>query len=991
VRRARVVLAPVLALPFLLLLADLAGAAIAFDDSASAQGRDVTGLTWAHTVGAGSGRILIVGVSFRESDIRTLDSVTYGGSGLTLIGGVTDPVDAKNRVEIWKLTNPPVGTDSVSLTFSGLVRVVGGSASFTGVSQTAPHGAFTSAAGSSLSPSVVVASAAGDVVLDVVAVKGDANSATEGPGQTRLWYRKTPGGGKDENGAASTEPGAASVTMSWTLDTSADWAIGAISLRPGAEIRGRVFEDADFAGTAAGWDGGVADLGLANVDVELYDATDAYVASVSTGVGGTYTFSDVADGAYKVRARSATIGDADTAPAGTYNACVPATCSYPVPEMTWGNGSPSYGGQIPTVVDPATGDNAGPGDTWVPVTVSGADVTDVDFGFAYNLIVNVNDTGQGSLRQFLLNANSIGQANGTTASESRFRIPAGLLDGNGVASIAPATVLPIVSDDSTSVDGMTQTASVGDTNPSGPEVEIDGSAIGPAFNGLHFTSGHNLVRGLIVNRFAGGASNAIRFLGAAASYNAVKGCYIGTRFDGAAAAGNNTGIQITGGAVADTIGGAAAGEGNLIAGNTSYGVRISDAGTNGHMILGNTIGTNLAGTAAIPNNYGIVLASAASGVRVGASGAGNLISGNTNYGIYVTGATSCVVEGNLIGTQSDGISPRPNSRGIHLAAGATNFTIGGTGVGEGNVITYNTVAGVSLLNATTDGHVIRGNSIFSNGGLGIDLDPGGPGVGGGSNDDQAAPVIEAIEGGAGSDFAVYVTAGAGETVDFYRVENAAAPVVTADPSGFGEGYLYLGSCTDGGASTGPHVQAGADGDPSAGRIRAVLLASGVGRAELVTATSTSASGTSEFAANVAAGPIRIVKRAFQLDGTPVASGTAAPKGARLRYLLYVNNAGGAVADVSLQDVLDPAFVYQPGTILFDASVDACVDASCTGAEEAAIYAAAVGGTAGTDGEDADPVSVTGTTIDAGDASAGNARLDLGAGKVWAMVFTVKVN
>ena len=97
------------------------------------------------------------------------------------------------------------------------------------------------------------------------------------------------------------------------------------------------------------------------------------------------------------------------------------------------------------VDDTATGDNAGPGDTYVSVTVSGADVTGVNFGFAYNLIVNrTDDAGadnirstQGSLRQFIKNANAIGTANGTTANVSQFRVPNSLLDGNGVASIIP--------------------------------------------------------------------------------------------------------------------------------------------------------------------------------------------------------------------------------------------------------------------------------------------------------------------------------------------------------------------------------------------------------------------------------------------------------------------------------------------------------------------------------------------------------------------------
>ena len=253
-------------------------------------------------------------------------------------------------------------------------------------------------------------------------------------------------------------------------------------------------------------------------------------------------------------------------------------------------------------------------------------------------------------------------------------------------------------------------------------------------------------------------------------------------------------------------------------------------------------------------------------------------------------------------------------------------------------------------------------------------------------------MIDGLLGGAGSDCAAFVTVAAGDTVEFFRVENPAAPVVTPDGTGAGEGYLYLGRCIDGGATSGPHVAAGSDADPAPGKVRATLLASGVSKGDLVTATATASGGTSEFATNVAANAIEIVKRAFELDGTPIASASTMPKGSRINYLLYVNNPGGAVTDVSLQDVLDPGFLYLTGTMRFDNSVDACADQICTPAEEAAVFGATDGGTAGTDAVNGgDVVGFGGVTIDAGDEVAANARLDIAAGKVWALAFTVKVN
>ena len=195
----------------------------------------------------------------------------------------------------------------------------------------------------------------------------------------------------------------------------------------------------------------------------------------------------MANGNYKVRVRSATIGDPDTPPKGGLNATVPATWPYPLAELTWGNGAALYGGQSATVDDTATGDNAGPGDTFVTVVVSGADVTGVDFGLAYNLIVNASDDSnadsvrsrQGSLRQFLKNANAIGTGGGTTANSSQFRMQVAANQSSGADSwwrISPSVALPSLADGGATVDGSTQRTNRGaNSNTLGPEIELDGA------------------------------------------------------------------------------------------------------------------------------------------------------------------------------------------------------------------------------------------------------------------------------------------------------------------------------------------------------------------------------------------------------------------------------------------------------------------------------------------------------------------------------------
>jgi uncharacterized repeat protein (TIGR01451 family) len=137
----------------------------------------------------------------------------------------------------------------------------------------------------------------------------------------------------------------------------------------------------------------------------------------------------------------------------------------------------------------------------------------------------------------------------------------------------------------------------------------------------------------------------------------------------------------------------------------------------------------------------------------------------------------------------------------------------------------------------------------------------------------------------------------------------------------------------------------------------------------------------------------LVKRAFLADGTPVVTGTSLPKGSIVKFMIYVNNNTSIpVSDVSVQDALAATFAYQAGTIKVDNSVANCAATVCTGAEETAIYAAVNAKTADTDAVDGDTVSYTaaGTTINAGNQHVANGQLDIAANRVWAVMFTVKM-
>ena len=87
--------------------------------------------------------------------------------------------------------------------------------------------------------------------------------------------------------------------------------------------------------------------------------------------------------------------------------------------------------------------------------------------------------------------------------------------------------------------------------------------------------------------------------------------------------------------------------------------------------------------------------------------------------------------------------------------------------------------------------------------------------------------------------------------------------------------------------------------------------------------------------------LTLVKSAFLTsDGSQLTSGATLPQGTLVDFMIYVNNSGSVVInDTSIQDVLDPLFVYQPGTIRVDNS-QTCAAAVCIPGEEPAIYAAA---------------------------------------------------
>lgn len=199
---------------------------IALDGAASgftASGA-ISSMTWNHTVGAGNDRLLVVSFVADQSGAKNISSVTYNSVPLTRFGFVTS---GAVWVEMWYLINPPTGTFQTRIVFSKTTPVAA-AMSFTGVRQTDPFGAAATNNATSASPSVAVASAPGELVVDALMVDQVSGlTVTAGGAQTQLWARTG-----NSRGAGSTQDGGDAVTMSWKLSTSRAWGLVAGSMKP---------------------------------------------------------------------------------------------------------------------------------------------------------------------------------------------------------------------------------------------------------------------------------------------------------------------------------------------------------------------------------------------------------------------------------------------------------------------------------------------------------------------------------------------------------------------------------------------------------------------------------------------------------------------------------------------------------------------------------------------------------------------------------------
>ena len=394
------------------------------------------------------------------------------------------------------------------------------------------------------------------------------------------------------------------------------------------------------------------------------------------------------------------------------------------------------------------------------------------------LVTNTNDSGSGSLRQAILNADA------HSGSDSvLFNIP--LSDPNydaasGVWTIRPSTVYSITNQ-ATVLDGTSQARFAGlDTNPLGPEIEIDGTT-STSHYGIAISGSGNHVKGLCLHSFlqtlfvitddsnrvsgcylgtdasgmrrqdrqgygitlmhcdynilggAGADRNVVSglrangvFIGPGASHNQVIGNYIGVNSAGTDTISNANGILVSSTSRHNTIG-----PDNVVSGNKNYGILLIAASGDSNLVSGNFIGTDATGTVALGNGHDGIYIEGSGYNLIGGHEAGqrNVISGNGSAGIYIWGASAKgnVIQGNYIGVDASGAGALANgTHGIYLVHDAGYAQIGGTEPGEGNLISGNRGEGILLENS--GGNQISGNSIGTDASGALDLGNAGNGI-----------------------------------------------------------------------------------------------------------------------------------------------------------------------------------------------------------------------------------------------------------------------
>jgi hypothetical protein len=301
-------------------------------------------------------------------------------------------------------------------------------------------------------------------------------------------------------------------------------------------------------------------------------------------------------------------------------------------------------------------------------------------------VTSTANSGVGTLAQAILNANaSVNSGGNDIISFAGFS-----------GTIVLTSDLPAITE-AVTIDGYTATGYAANT----PKVGLNGVNYGFLINNSNAAG--TIIRGIAITHTS---IDAIQINGV--NNITITGCWIGIDLTGAMPGGapankvNGSGIYITASSN-NTIGGTASADRNVISGCVNEGVWLNNSST-GNQVMGNYIGTNTAGTAAIANSQrGVRISSSSNNNTIGGgTNKRNIISGNTIHGVFVeTNSTGNLISSNYIGLGSDGSTVVANLvHGICINS-ASSTKVGGTTTADRNVISGNGTTG-----STTNGQGI---------------------------------------------------------------------------------------------------------------------------------------------------------------------------------------------------------------------------------------------------------------------------------------------
>jgi len=671
-------------------------------------------------------------------------------------------------------------------------------------------------------------------------------------------------------------PGDSQVTAN--VDVGQDFVISAaVVLKvPSNLIAGTVFEDVNYGGGQGRNMANANGVGISSAIVELYESDGTFVRRTTSKVSGDYSFGGMADGDYYVKLVNSTVRST-RANGINCTTCVPVQTF-----RSYGDVNNNIevldeiGGADPTAFSDSALGVFEDSQSLSMVSIESSGVANIDFGYNFNTIVNTNEFGQGSLEQFILNSNTLGEVGldieanaifNPAAEEdvSIFMIPptgdsfGRTADVNYNAAgyfdilLDNANTFSVITGTNTIIDGRTQTAYSGDSNAG--TVGSGGAGVGIANTALP-----NYTRPEIqIHRNGGdvlrlnGSNVTIRDISLYANNNAgvrvqggsatISNNLLGVNALGASAGNIDYGIEQTGGDLSafsnylssNTIAGI------FIDGGTRSTVQFNHLDSNGSTACDDNILIEDGSTIVIQEN--LIESAAASGIEI------NNVDGVT------------VSNNNILLSGQNGGDCNGSYEGMAIKLSGDDSVI------DQNRIYSNGSEGVVVLSGASN--TISQNSIYANGtvvpSLGIDLGMDGVTLNDNSDSDSGPnnlenfPIINSAFI-SGSNLVVTGWASPGSTIEvFFTDVNEGTATLGDNQLGltqdYGEGQTYIGTAVEGSGDdqdTTTSSYADPDGNTdNTNKYKFVFpLPSGTVVGDLITTTGTRSNSTSEFSPEI---------------------------------------------------------------------------------------------------------------------------------------------